>query len=210
MNRKDIALTVTGVLATMVVAYLIYRLEERNSAAASSAASDAAAASQEQQQGYLASLSSSINTPSFTSFTGTGTSTSIDTTAEPATDVTTTGGDNTSLLESLLSTFNSQLTAQTQASNQTASTQIPIYNAPIETFDSAPITAGYPTTGGGSAPILQSLPVTSYDPAQSTVSLLDGDPVQSYSETRNAATGGAAPLPPSAVNRIMAVEAVST
>jgi hypothetical protein len=42
MNRKDIALTVGGVLATMALAYLFYRLQQRD-AAAIAAANEAAA-----------------------------------------------------------------------------------------------------------------------------------------------------------------------
>ena len=43
MNREDIALTVGGVLATMALAYMFYRMQQRDAAAASSAA-DAIAA----------------------------------------------------------------------------------------------------------------------------------------------------------------------
>lgn len=44
MNKKDIALTTGGVLATMALAYMFYRLQQRDAAAA--AASSAAAADQ--------------------------------------------------------------------------------------------------------------------------------------------------------------------
>lgn len=40
MTRKDIALTVGGILATMVLAYLIYRLQQRDAAARAAASSN--------------------------------------------------------------------------------------------------------------------------------------------------------------------------
>jgi hypothetical protein len=43
MTRKDIALTVGGILATMSLAYLFYALQKRDAAAAAQASSDAAA-----------------------------------------------------------------------------------------------------------------------------------------------------------------------
>lgn len=88
MTRKDIGLTVGGILATMAVSYLIYRMEKRDAAQAASsqdAAAQAAAVEAEQQQGYLQSLGA-VSVPAYqgiTSTTGSGTSTSVDVTTAP-------------------------------------------------------------------------------------------------------------------------------
>ena len=51
MNKKDIALTVGGVLATMVLAYLLYQHQQTAAAAAASdAAANAAQAQADQYQ----------------------------------------------------------------------------------------------------------------------------------------------------------------
>ena len=65
MNRKDIALTVVGVLATAGLSYLLYREQQKTSAAntaqqaaAQQAATDAANTQYNNQQSFLASLGS--------------------------------------------------------------------------------------------------------------------------------------------------------
>lgn len=72
MNKKDIALTVGGIIASMVVAYLIFKMEQKDSAAnlasqelAAQNAATAAQNSQYEQQSYLASMPSiSVSSPS--------------------------------------------------------------------------------------------------------------------------------------------------
>lgn len=82
MKKADIALTVGGILASMVVAYLVYKMEQRNNAAniqaAAQAASDAAANSA-QQNSYAAALPA-ISIPSASVYP-----TSTDTTASAST-----------------------------------------------------------------------------------------------------------------------------
>ena len=57
MTKKDIALTVGGVIATMVLAYLLYRLQQRDAAAAAAAAASAPQTSGETDEQQLADQS---------------------------------------------------------------------------------------------------------------------------------------------------------
>jgi hypothetical protein len=180
-ERKDVVLTVAGVLASLTTAYFIWRAESKQSAAQAQAAQDQAAqqaadaaAGQEQQASYLQSLASSI--PS-TTFTGTSNTTSVDTTATSEADHTAsigngvtgdgtpTSGDN--LLATLLQTFNNQLSQQTAAANSTATALIQPYNPPSENFDLGNVVIGYPT---GTAPVLNT-PVTTPIVARGTVDM---------------------------------------
>lgn len=69
MNKKDIALTVGGILATMVVSYLIYQMEQRNAAAAAANA----AAYDINQQNQLAQESAYLTQlPMFGSYNDSG------------------------------------------------------------------------------------------------------------------------------------------
>lgn len=100
MNKKDIALTVGGVLATMVVAYLIYKMQQRDAAAAAAQNEDATdeaaqnAASAEQADAsasyQYASLLSQVTTPNITG-TVNNTAAAVATSATTAT----TGDDGT-------------------------------------------------------------------------------------------------------------------
>lgn len=180
-ERKDVVLTVAGIIASLTTAYFIWRAESKQSAAQAQAAQDQAAqqaadaaAGQEQQASYLQSLAASV--PS-TSFTGTSNTTSIDTTATSESDAhaavgngvtgdgSPTSGDT--LLATLLQTFNNQLSQQTAAANSTATTLIQPYNPPSENFDLGNTVIGYPS---GTAPILNT-PVTMPIVARGTAQL---------------------------------------
>ena len=116
MNKKDIALTVGGTLATMVLAYLLYRHQQTASADAaanSDAAQQAAIDQQYQQEQYLSQLPSVGTSSLATSNEGT-----IDTTASTGTsaDASTTG-----LLSNIISAFAGSINQGTAGSTVNAS-----------------------------------------------------------------------------------------
>lgn len=215
MDKKDIALTVTGVLASIAVAYFIYRAESAQNAANAQNASDAAAqaeldaeAQQEQQQSFLSSLSagSYSNGGGATTYTGTGNSTSIDTTATSESQANDNGAGDGFTLSSLLSAYEQTLAATTQSANTEATTPLQPYNPPIETFNTSAPQFGYPTAGatsaigGGSA---SSMPVVSpYQPGSNLVTVVSDNgnsslpsSVQQIDTSKNVYSGGNAPAP---------------
>lgn len=128
MKKEDIALTVGGILASIAVSYLIYRLEQNN--AATNAANAAAQAQAEetaqasaayQQQSLLASVGSSA-----ASVGSSSTTTTYDPTAASSTDVTASTSNGAGLdpnLESIISAF---MTPQQPATNPGAPVIAPL------------------------------------------------------------------------------------
>ena len=120
MNKKDIALTVGGVLATMVLAYLLYRHQQTAAAQAAldAAANDAQAqADQYQQEQYLSQL------PSTNSYGGTST---LATSNEGTADTTASNGTSPdaateTLLSSIIAAFAGSINTGTPGSTSNAS-----------------------------------------------------------------------------------------
>lgn len=134
MNRKDIALTVGGVVATMVLAYLLYRMQQRDAAAA---ASQANATTEGQTQEYQAEgygtydqYAAAIGSIPTTSLTGTTNPTTSVTNSAATADTGATGTSNDStdtsnLISEILSTFAGSINAQATNPNTVASMIIP-------------------------------------------------------------------------------------
>jgi hypothetical protein len=144
MNKKDIALTVGGVLATMVLAYLLYQLQQRDAAAAAANAANASAedeadAEAEQEQEY--SLSSQLPQVSV----GT-TSTGIDTVnddTDPTSDDTGGAADTSAdgLLSSILADFTSSIANPVSGQTNNASIIPTVNSSPTSPLSAIPTTA---------------------------------------------------------------------
>ncbi len=141
MNKKDIALTVVGVLATAGLSYMLYREQQKTSAAnaasqaaAQQAATDAANTQYNNQQSFLASMGSQ----SYGGSSGYVNNTLSSTTA-PASTLPTQTNDPVS---QVLSTFMGS-TSPTNVSNTSSPYLIPALNA-MDTSSTS--TSGIPTT----------------------------------------------------------------
>jgi hypothetical protein len=115
MNRKDIALSVAGVLATMALAYLFYRQERADAAAAAAPAvqdvsdpSYADYADPNYAYQYAGSAAAAIPTVSVPSYTAD----SVDTSASTAT-ASQTPTDDDNLLSQILAAYHGDTTAST-------------------------------------------------------------------------------------------------
>lgn len=137
MNKKDIALTVGGVLATMVVAYLIYKMQQRDAAAQASAAqasSDAAAqaATEAQEADYsggyqYAQMLSQVTSPTITGTTADTTaavSSSVNTATTGATGTSIDSSDIDDLMSQIINQFAGSITTP-PSSDTVASMTIP-------------------------------------------------------------------------------------
>lgn len=175
MTRKDIALTVGGVLATMVLAYLLYRLQQRDAAAAAANAANSEQdqeAEAEQQQEYLAEL------PTVSG--GTTDSTSLSTSNEGTTDTTASSGTDgdaatESLLTNIIADFAGSINQGTPGANANASI-IPTINSstllgltPVPTTASDAL-AGVANTLGGSGGSAGTATTTPSSPARPILS----------------------------------------
>ena len=157
MNKKDIALTVGGVLATMVVAYLIYKMQQRDAAAAAASVQDdseaaAVAAQQAQEAQYSAAWQAEQTFPQVTTPTITGaisttdTPASVDTSAATATTgATGTTIDSTdidTLLNNIIAGFAPSITSQGATPETVASMTIPtIAGVQASALTGIPLTA---------------------------------------------------------------------
>lgn len=181
MNKKDIALTVGGVVATMILAYLLYRLQKRDSAAAAAAAAQAAT-DQEQNTNDLYSILSSApgsygygyDSSSASSAPEIDTSAQLNTSGNP--------DEDSSAGESVLTTLLGDLTSSLSGTNE-AGLIIPTLNT---TATNALDAANIPTTaaqefGGGSV-----------SGAIGTISSSLSNP----SNSGNVSSGGAEYIPP--------------
>jgi multidrug efflux pump subunit AcrA (membrane-fusion protein) len=139
MNKKDIALTVGGVLATMVVAYLIYKMQQRDAAATAAAAqsnSDAAAVAAEQSQeadasanyqysALLSSVGTGVNLTGSTTNTTAAVASSGATADTGATGTTIDSSDIDNLMSQIISTFAGSINSQGNTAETVASMTIP-------------------------------------------------------------------------------------
>lgn len=149
MTRKDIAFTVTGVVATMALAYLFYRQQQKAAAAAANAAqtaqdvTDPNAYTTTQDELYAASLgyqagqneslsSASTVSPSMSS--------SVDTSAATAATGGTPDTDGTDLLSQIIAAYYANQNAPSSGADF-SSLEIPTLNAPPSVT-----TSGIPTT----------------------------------------------------------------
>jgi hypothetical protein len=139
MNKKDIALTVGGVISTMVFAYLLYRLQQRDAATAAAAAAVAASASSDsyssQQVGEY-SLASQLPTISVSS---------LDTSNEGSTD--TTGGTSTdasassdTLLSNIIASFAGAINGSNNGASVNASIIPTLTSNPSQSLTNIPTT----------------------------------------------------------------------
>lgn len=103
MNKKDIALTVGGIVAGLTLTYLLYRLQKRDAAQAAASAAAAQDASDQQQTNeasYTAQLPQiSFQSPSYSSG-------SVDPTASDGTDI---GASTEGLFADILAAFTSSV-----------------------------------------------------------------------------------------------------
>ena len=171
MNKKDIALTVGGTLATMVLAYLLYQHQQASAAAAaanSDAAQQAAYDEQAQQEQYLSQLPSTSAT------------TSLDTSNEGTTDTTSSTGTDSSattdgLLSSIISAFAGSINQSTPGSTVNASL-IPTINSGVNlNLTDVPTTASQvlaAANAGAPATVLPTAGPTSPVSASHTLSLV--------------------------------------
>jgi hypothetical protein len=145
MNRKDIALTVAGVLATMALAYLFYR---QQTAAAAPAVQDVTDPNYYTNQGlYDASMAyqyasqlPSLSLPTISSTSSTSALASqVDTSASTAATGNEPGTDITSLLSQIIADYHDQNAPAATADFSTL--QIPTLDAPPSIT-----TTGIPTT----------------------------------------------------------------
>jgi hypothetical protein len=178
LNKKDIALTVGGVLATMVLAWLLYRLQQRDSAtAAATAAQDQSTAAANTQDLY-----SLLAAPSY--LQGGGGSYSVDTTGISTNAELGTNGvpeNDNSAGDSILSTLLGDLTSSLASSNQSG---LIIPTLPINSGNSL---NNIPTSAAGA------LSGTVGNPTQNTTS--DVQYVPPISGTVRPQSGGVQPLP---------------
>ena len=154
MNRKDIALTVGGVIATMALAYLFYKLQQRDAEAA--AATGAAAAdttgvastdpyAQYYQEAAYAQSLPSISIPNLGSNVDTSASTA-------ATGITTTGNSPTSATDP--NSLISQVIAAYAENNTSNPNLLPTYTISdpySAAIASIPTTAAQATAGTASS-----------------------------------------------------------
>jgi type II secretory pathway pseudopilin PulG len=124
LDKKQIALTVGGILAGLTLTYLLYRLEQNNAATAAANAANASAEAESQlanQQAEVASLPA-ISVPTISSTPSTTPSTS-DTSNQSQTSSIDPGLE--SIIASLLSQDNTSTTTQQSPSAQIAQLPIP-------------------------------------------------------------------------------------
>lgn len=151
MNKKDIALTVAGVLATMVVAYLIYKMQQRDAAAAAAGASADQVTS---EQAAIASMSDQLNAyqfaeslPQITTPSVTGVTTNTSASVSSSSDTADLGAyvdstDINQLLGSIIQAFGGNLASSQATPAELSTLQIPSVTGVQETaLSGVPVTA---------------------------------------------------------------------
>ena len=160
MSRKDIALTVGGVLATMVVAYLIYKMQQRDAAAAAASSSAASSSGEAYQDGdmsaleYAALLSQAVGPMTGVVSNTTGTvSSSADTATTGATGTSIDASDTNDLLSEIIADFAGSITTPGGNNSQTvASMTIPtLTGAGGLDLSDVPVTAGQANAGAAAS-----------------------------------------------------------
>jgi hypothetical protein len=152
MNRKDIALTVGGVVATMVLAYLLYRMQQRDAAAYAAAAAAANQANQDaasspvayQADPYaeaIASLSTGSNVPATGATPPASMASSVASSSAPDTNPYDETGIN-DVLSQIISDFGPAIMAQGASPESVASMTIPTMSGvQSDALSGVPITA---------------------------------------------------------------------
>jgi len=180
MSKKDIALTVGGIVAGLALTYLLYRLEQNSAAtnaANAAAAADAAAQASQDEQLQQYDLASSLPSVSVSSL-------GTDTTTAPSTD--STGSDGygdtadagaSTLLSNIIADFAGAVTSQNGGEAVNASI-IPTldFGQPSTVLDAVPITAGQAQAGVPSNTIITppSTNPTASSPSPVTVPVTSG------------------------------------
>ena len=156
MNKKDIALTVGGVLATGVLTYLLYRLQQRD--AATAAANVAASADASQAQVYNeAGLAASLPQVSVPAIGNLGSSNegSTDTTSSNGTSAT---ASDTGLLTQILSEFAGAINAPAYGATSNASLIPTLTVDPSSGLSGVPITVQAAQAGVAQNTLVPSIP----------------------------------------------------
>lgn len=160
MNRKDIALTVAGVLATMALAYLFYRQQQQSAAVQAATTSQDVTSpgyddgglydsSMQYQYAYASQLASaSVPTLSATS-SNSAVANSVDTSASTAA----TGNEPTSDGESLISQILAEFHTSNNGSSGVSYSPSDYSSLLIPTIDTQPVvtTTGIPITAADAA-----------------------------------------------------------
>ena len=158
MSRKDIALTVGGVLATMVVAYLIYKMQQRDAAAAAASSSSSASSGDAYQASgdmsaleYASLLSQSFTTPAYGS--GPAAVASSGATADTgATGTSIDATDANDLLAGIIADFAGSITSQSSNPQTVASMTIPtLTGIGASDVSDIPVTAGQANAGAAAS-----------------------------------------------------------
>lgn len=155
MNRKDIALTVAGVLATMALAYLFYRQQQAATAASAATSSQDVTTPDYSDDSSLydasmayqyASQLSSISVPTVSSTSSTSAvASSVDTSASTAATGSVGETDTNNLISQIISAYATQNAPASDVYQQTDFSGLV-----IPTVDTQPVvsTTGIPTTAG--------------------------------------------------------------
>ena len=164
MNRKDIALSVGGTLASMALAYLLWRIQQKDAAQAAANASatatqQAATAAQDQANEYA--VSSALPSLGVSSTSGYSVSTPV--TAGDDVMSSELSDSETGLLGSVLGLIQQGMTANTTASTPGASSSIAALTGATASNVSAAATPDYSTytTVTGLSGASTSVPVSS-------------------------------------------------
>jgi hypothetical protein len=155
MNRKDIALTVAGVLATMALAYLFYRQQQASTAASAATSSQDVTSPDYSDDSSLydasiayqyASQMSSISVPTVSSTSSTSAvASSVDTSASTAATGSVGETDTNNLISQIISAYATQNTPASGVYQQTDFSGLA-----VPTIDTEPVvsTTGIPTMAG--------------------------------------------------------------
>ena len=159
MSRKDIALTVGGVLATMVVAYLIYKMQQRDAVAAASSSAASSSGEAYQVDGdtsaleYAALLSQVAGpmTGVVSNVTG-AVSSSADTATTGATGTSIDSSDVNDLMSQIIADFAGSITSSSSTPETVASMTIPnLTGAGASDLSNVPVTAGQANAGAAAS-----------------------------------------------------------
>ena len=154
MNRKDIALTVSGVLATMALAYLFYRQQQTAATPAVTTSQDVTSPDYSTDSSLYdasvayqyASQMPSISVPTISSTSSTSSvSSSVDTSASTAATGSTPETDTNNLLSQIISAFAAQNTTPSPVYQQTDFSGLTIPTTDVQPIET---TTGIPTTAG--------------------------------------------------------------
>lgn len=177
LDKKEIALSVFGVLAGLTLTYLLYRLQQRDSAASASTADANAAAvaaqdeqnqeAQNSQEYQLSESLPSVSVPSIStgSVVSSSTSSNVDTSGATADNGSGSGNDINSLLSTIIADYGGQNT--TSSSPTIANLVLPSINDTTGgSLNDIPTTYAEVTAG---LPSVNASPSVNYRTAGNTV-----------------------------------------